>query len=434
MPKIKHFTVFFLLCFLPTGILPANGVKRSGSEQGDVYEDFVFIDNIKSVRIHKKEWEVSYPIIKLNSGEQIYLSFDDLEGDVKNYSYTVVHCNADWTPSNLFPSDYIDGFYENPVRNYRFSFNTFLPYTHYTLTLPNEDIDFKLSGNYVVKVFKNSDPSDIVLTRRFFVNESAVHINAVARQPLLPEHRKTGHQIDFTVSHPDHPIRDPYSEINITVTQNNRWDNALTGLVPTFVKTNEIVYENEEKNYFPGGNEFRTFDIQSMRHQSEFVRNIEFGNDGFDVYLTDDRSRKNNYRFHHEEINGKYVIRTRDESNDATDSEYAKVHFSLSQETPFDNGDVYVMGELSHWNFYPWNRMEYNYETRAYELTMLLKQGYYNYKYVFLEEGSEKADAELLEGNFYQTENDYIVYVYHREPGSRYDRLIGVQITNSARR
>ncbi len=399
-----------------------------------VYEDRIFNENIRTVLLHRKGYELSYPIIKINSGDELLLRFDDLEGDVKNYTYTVIHCNADWTPSRLSPSDYIEGFYENQIRNYRFSFNTFIPYTHYSLTLPNEDIRFRLSGNYILKVYEDFDRSKVAFTRRFFVNESRVHINAIARQPIIPEYRRSGHQIDFTVSHRDYNIRDPYSEVNVIITQNNRWDNAVKELKPDFIKNYELVYEDGEKNYFPGGNEFRTFDIQSLRFHTEFVRDIVFRHDGYHVKLFPGKPRDRRHEYHHDEINGRFLVRTRDEPNDNTDSEYVMVYFSLPWDAPLDNGDVYVAGDLASWNFYPWNRMEYNYETKSYELSMLLKQGYYNYQYLFLPEGEQEADGSMFEGNFFETENDYIIYVYHRLPGSRYDRLIGVQVTNSMRR
>jgi len=399
-----------------------------------VYEDRVYRENIRTVRLHRRGYELSYPVVKINSGEELLLSFDDLDGDVKNYTYTIIHCNADWTPSRLVPSDYIEGFYENQITNYRFSFNTFIPYTHYRLSLPNEDTGFRVSGNYIIKVYEDFDESKVAFTRRFFVNESAVHVSAVARQPFIPKYRRSGHQIDFTVSHPGYTIRDPYSEVSVTITQNNRWDNAVTGLMPDFIKTGELVYEDGETNFFPGGNEFRTFDIQSLRYHTEFVRDIDFNHDGFHVHLFPDKPRDHRHQYHHDEINGKYLIRTRDERDDDIDSEYVLVYFSMPWEAPIGHGEIYVVGEMTNWNFYPWNRMEYNFETGSYELSLLLKQGYYNYKYLFLPDGEDEADVSMFEGNFYETENDYIIYVYHRLPGSRYDKLIGVQITNSMRR
>ncbi|TVR73958.1 MAG: DUF5103 domain-containing protein [Marinilabiliales bacterium] len=395
------------------------------------YEDLVYNENIRTVRMHVSGWEMSYPVIRLGSNERLHFSFDDLDGDVKSYQYRIIHCNADWTPSTLFPSDYMDGFFENNLDNFRYSFNTFVRYTHYSLEIPNHDVSLRIPGNYVIKVYKDFDESRTVLTRRFMVSQPQVDIAARVHRPHMTRYYDTGQQVTFSVRHPELRITDPRTELFVTVMQNGRQDNMTGPLQPMYVRDREIVYEHEEELVFPAGNEYRNFDTKSTRYLTEFIRSVEFSGGINHVELHPSPSRQYGRYFAHHDINGRFLIRNEEGRSPSYDADYLMVWFTLPWETPFDNGNVYVLGALSDWNFYPWNRMQYNFDTRAYELGMLLKQGYYNYKFVFREYGPGTADATLFEGNFFETENDYLIMVYHRPPGSRYDRLVGTMQINS---
>ncbi len=429
MQNVKFFSIVFYL-FLTSFIINSMSVNAIAG-QIMIYEDYVFRDNIRTAQMHVKGWEMSYPVIELGSNEELIFSFDDLDGDVKDYQYRLIHCNADWTPSSLFATDYIDGFFENQLDNYNFSFNTFIRYTHYSLVLPNPDANLKLPGNYVIKVYEDYDEDKIVLTKRFMLSDSRVSINARVHKPQMHHYHSTGQQITISIMHPELVINDPRSELFVTVMQNGRQDNSVKSLTPLYIRAREIVYENNEKMVFHAGNEFRNFDTKSLRYQTEFIRNMDYFEGINHVELHPSPSRRYARYFNYHDINGRYLIRNEEGRNPSIDADYVKVYFTLPWDVPFDNGNVYVMGALSDWNFYHWNTMTYNYENKAYELTMLLKQGYYNYQFVFLEEGSSVADATLFEGNFFETENDYLILVYHRAPGSRFDRLVGTRQINS---
>ena len=105
---------------------------------------------------------------------------------------------------------------------------------------------------------------------------------------------------------------------------------------------------------------------------------------------------------------------------------------------PFDNptpeGNFYVLGKLTNWKLDKVNRMTYNYKRFGYECNLYVKQGYYNYLYAFLKDKSKAGDETLMEGNHWETENDYTIYVYHRQRGTFYDQLVGVKRLNSVRR
>ncbi|MFH2096201.1 MAG: DUF5103 domain-containing protein [Bacteroidota bacterium] len=395
------------------------------------YKNHTYKDYIKTIQLHKEGWELGYPFITLNSSDRLVLSFDDLEADAKSYSYTFLHCEADWTPSNLMQNEYTEGFTENEIRDYNYSLNTLYKYTHFSVTFPNEDIRLTLSGNYIVMVYKDFNKDSLILTRRFSILEPKVEVIAVVKAATILDERKYSQEIDFTINHGGYPINDPYGDVKVVVTQNNRWDNAITDLKPVFVKDRELVYDFDYGNVFKGGSEFRNFDIKSVRYQSQYIKEILYEKPYYHIYLQNDEPRRFKIYFYDQDINGRYYIKIQEGDDSNVEADYVYVHFSLPYDAPVIDGNFYVFGALSDWNFKLENRMKYNFERKAYECTILLKQGYYNYEYAFVKDGTDFADDSYLEGSHYETENDYVIYVYHHDFTSRYDRLVGVQIVNS---
>lgn len=422
------FTVFFVFAYSQS--TQTDSVKTNTSYPV-CCNDHVFKDNIRSVLIYKEGWELSYPVIDLNSASLLVLSFDDMDADAKDFSYTFIHCDADWKPSAISPSDYLDGFAENKISNPQPSFNTTCKYSHYSITFPNEDVTFRISGNYIVKVYMNFDQNEIVFTKRFFVVESKVSIDATVKQAVMSDFRKTAHEVDFIVNKQNYKINDVYSEIKVTLLQNMRWDNAITTLKPVYVKDETLVYDFDEENVFLAGGEFRYFDIKTLRLNAEKVDQISFIKSLYHVKLLDDEKRTIKTYQYHKDLNGKYLVKTQDGQNSEVDADYAIVYFTLPCDVPFAGGNLYVTGNLANWEFTEYNQMKYNFERKQYESVLQLKQGYYNYQYLFLKDGEQKADVSAVEGSHYETENDYLIFVYHKDFSNRYDKLIGYQIANS---
>ena len=402
--------------------------------QETFFEDKIYQPNIKTVQLHRAGWDLTYPLMELNSADQLSLSFDDLCNEVKNYSYTIVHCDADWYPSGLSVEEYMSGFAHQAIHDYSLSFNTYVNYVHYRLKLPNEDVKILISGNYVIKVFEDFDENKLILVRRFSVSESLASITGNASRPVMDPYRDDGHQVSFKVYLGSLSIYDPYSEIKVAIQQNNRWNMCIRTLKPLFVRENELDYNYQSENIFKAGNEYRYFDIKSMRYMAEMVQNIEYKAPHHHVYLYPDHPRNNGRYFYREDLNGRFFIEVQEGVNRDTESDYVHVHFTLRLEFPIVDGYLYVSGSLNNWEYNEINRMEYNFDKKAYELNLLLKQGYYNYEYVHIRENSRFPDATYLEGRYYETENDYVVYVYLATNTSRYDRLIAYQILNSIRK
>lgn len=424
--KIPFFPILSAFLCLQYLLIPIMADDFSHQEPDDLNAR-----KVKSVQLFRHGWRLSYPIIELNGSDKLELCFDVLGNESENFSYTIVHCDADWRETNLAPSEYIDGFYEDQITDYSFSFNTKIPYTHYKLLLPNENLKPKLSGNYLLIVYDSFNKENIILKRAFYIYEPMIGIEAKVKRPMLTEYRDKGQEIDFSIDYSGYSIDDPYQEIRVIVSQNGRFDNEIRNLKPLFVRPSELDYNYNEENIFMGGSEFRYFDIKSLRYQSEYIRSIEFKKDRYVVTLFPEDPRPRSQYFYREDLNGKYYIDIQEEINSDTDADYVEVNFSLNYGIPEIDGDIYVFGALSNWEYRNANKMTYNFDEKKYELTLLLKQGYYNYHYMFLPNTGYKGEYSLIEGNHYETENDYIIRVYHKSHTSRYEKLIGVQVINS---
>jgi len=418
--------LFFILFIVPTLLCGQDVLK---------YENISYRNTIQTVLLFRQGWELSYPIINLNTTEKLELSFDDLDKDIKNYCYTIIHCDADWQPSDVMPPDYIDGFVENKISDYRYSFNTIVNYTHYDIVFPNEDMKIKISGNYIILVYENFDQSQLVLSRRFSVVEPKVTITANIKRPTIVDLRDCCQEVDFSINHASYKISNPYEDLHIVVTQNNRWDNAIRELKPVYIKENELDYDFDgAENVFKGLNEFRFFNCQNVNFKAERVDSIYFEKPYTHfVLLPDFKPKRNNYLYH-EDINGKRLIKIEMSNSSETEADYVMVHFRLPYDAPISYGNFYITGALSDWNYTNNNLMKYNYAHKSYELEMLLKQGYYNYTYTFVSNNTNQVDGTYTEGSFFETENDYLIYVYQNDYSVRYQKLICVYLGNSLKK
>ncbi len=420
----KNLLLFLLITF------SLNSFSKNENEF--YYQNAVYKDEIKSVQLFKEGFELSHPIISLNSDENLVLKFDDLSGEVKNYSYTIIHCDANWNESFVMQNEYIEGFADNPLDDYAPSFNTTMQYVNYQLRIPNERVRLKYSGNYVVVVFENQDKEKVVLTRRFHVLDQKVDVSGLVKRATFDPFKGDNQEVDFTIRHDKLAISNPQQDVKVVIMKNRRWDDAITDLKPLFIRDNELVYDYSKENVFPGGNEYRYFDARTFRYNGENVFSTEFHRPYYHLTLMTDEIRSNKKYSEYKEMNGNYVIESQDRINDYdTECDYVFVHFSLHMEAPLVGGTVNVLGAFTDWNANQNNEMTWNFDRASYELTMLLKQGYYNYQYVYVPEASNKADEAVLEGSHYETENEYQILIYYKGISGRYDELVGYQVLNS---
>ena len=396
------------------------------------YENYIYQRNIKTVIFHKLGSDFAYPIIELNSDSQIQLKFDDSDNEIKDFNYTIIHCNSDWQPSDLSPIEYIEGFVENQISDYESSFNTLILYNHYKLTFPNDDIKPTVSGNYILLVYEDFDRERIVLTRRFWVNEKKIHIKAEVKRSTLVSSISKSQEITFDISH--NFIQYPIDNLKVFIAQNNRQDNMLQNLQPAFIQGNKLIYNNPADLIFSGGNEYRYFNIKNTKYVTERVSSIHYENPYYYFRIVTDKNEAYLPYSYHQDLNGERLITADNTEDSDIESDYVFAEFILKRNTELLSGNFYVFGAISDWRLSENNKMIYDKKKKAYTLRLFLKQGYYNYEYAFAETKESEIDNTIIEGSHYETENDYIIYVYYREPGSVYDKLIGVKFANSMKR
>lgn len=406
----------------------------SGFARGFPNENFCYDPSVKTVQVFKEGFDLSPPVIQLNSTERISVQFDYLGQDAKRFSYTILHCGADWTTStDLTVSDYIDGYREENIDQYAYSYNTTVWYTHFSTIFPTVNMRPRLSGNYLLLVYEG-DTSHLAFTARFMVVEaSPVVVTGRVVQGSRLADRNTRQQVDFMVHLNGFQVLDAEREMKITLVQNGRWDNSLLVSKPRFTRADELDYRYDESISFSGGNQFRNFDIKSLQYQSEHIVRIAFDTT-FQVYLNADQPRTFKQYTFEQDLNGKFYIKNEEHAeNNSIEADYAWVHFFLPFPVLVTTGTFHVLGELTSWQINNNSRMYFNPEHKGYELSLFLKQGYYNYMYVVKENGKVSGDESYIEGSHWETENDYTVYVYFHESGSLYDRLIAVNFINSGR-
>lgn len=401
-----------------------------------IFEDVTYVDNIKTVQMVIEGKPFSNAIYNMDvPAERLLLSFDDLNGGFENYVYTIIHCNTDWTPTNLFQNQYLAGFFEDQFSEQQQSFNTLTKYTHYELLLPNENMQMKLSGNYVVHVYKDFNKEEPILTRRFFVLKNTMSVIPYLRRPSRPDAIQTSHEIDFDINTSGTTIFNPFEEIKVVIRQNTRWDNQVLGLLPLFIRDNILTYDYADRNVVKAGNEFRKVDLRNIRFRGERVGRLEIEGDDIYAWVSPEDGRAHMRYLAYQDLNGRYFIQTREGREAKTDGDYLITTFTLYNKGPLAGGEVHILGQLTDWQITEGTQMKYDYELGAYQITLLLKQGFYDYMYVFKRDGAQLVDDTWFEGSYEDTENDYEIFVYHRPPTSmQFDRLVAYTKINSMNR
>ena len=389
-------------------IVPLLGIKAQQS--------LSFSEQIRTLQVTVNNDPLLPPFIELGKRDRITISFDELSHDYHRYIYHIQHCNADWTPTEgLFESDYLAGFNDQPIEDYENSFNTTQLYTHYTLRFPNANTRLLLSGNYRVQIFEDDDLDTPLLQAEFCIVEPTMSILATVSGNTDIDFNQSHQQVTYSIGYGTNRVVDPRREIHTVVMQNRRQDNRVIDLSPNIQNSNEIAFTHRRELIFDAGNEFHQFELLDVQKPGMNIDNMRWYEPFYHATLYANRPARN--YVYDEDQNGAFVIRTDDDEDDETISEYVWVHFLLDMPQSL-SGDLYVYGNWSNGTYDPACRMEWDENLKQYHAAVYLKQGYYNYMY--LQKGGASPD-----GNFYETENEYIILAYHRPQGGRYDKLVG---------
>ncbi|NLV53555.1 MAG: DUF5103 domain-containing protein [Bacteroidales bacterium] len=388
-------------------------------------ENICFSPRLKTLQVKVDGQWGSAPVMLLSAGHYVEISFDDLQGNYERYIYTITHCNADWTSSELLTSEYMTGFSQSTIDNYKPSIGTEMKYCHYSLRLPNANTRLLISGNYRVDIFEEGNEDQPVAQACFSIIEPHVGVEMNVSGNTDIDTYEAHQQVGFTINYSGYKLSNPVSELKYVVTQNRRWDTHVTDLQPSLMQVNRLIFNHNRRLIFPAGNEYRRFEMLDPYVPTLRVNEMAYDNTYYHAFLFVDEQRIN--YLYDEDQNGRYYIRNNDNEENDTESDYFFTHFTLQMpEVP--GGNVYVYGDLTHNRIDESHKMEYNLVDHQYELMLPLKQGSYNYMYMYVgDDATSTPLTQPCEGNYHQTENEYDVFVYHRPFGLRYDKLIGFQ-------
>lgn len=389
-----------------------------------VQEEINAPSNIKSI-VFKGEREDQFPIVQM--GEPIFLEFDDLLANEQDYYYKIVHCDYDWTPSRLLKSQYLSGIDNQRIVDYENSYTTLQPYSNYKLTIPNDNVGLKVSGNFILEIYNGSN--DLQFTRRFIVYKDLVKVGGVIKRSRDFSFINEKQVVQFNINAGGFNWVNPKKEVKVAILQNYHWPTAIFNISPQFTLGDELVYKYDQETSFYGGNEYLNFDTKDLRAPSSAISRIEIM-DLYNHFLFPDRIRAERPYTYFPDINGDLVVRTLQGDDVSREAEYTLVHFSLPYDEIIGLDDVFVYGKFNNYALAPENKMTYNETNGMMEATIKFKQGFYNYKYV-IERDNEVIELNTISGNFHFTENSYLILVYYRDFGDIYDSIIGVGSTNS---
>lgn len=381
--------------------------------------------NIKTVTFVQNN-QNTVPVFRMNDTFQF--QFDDLYGDEANYFYTLTHCDYDWRPSQLSKAEYIDGFDDQRIQNHNNSFNTLQLYSHYNLTLPNRFTRIKVSGNYVLKIL--NDNKEVVFSRKFIMCEEMVSVPVQVKRARNVNQINFKQNLDFSIKSQNIQFQNPLQNIKVLLMQNGQFHNAVTNVKPMYTIGNDLIYKYDTETQFWAGNEFLFFDNKDVRAANNTVSRID-AKEIYNSHLYTNNARANVPYTFFPDANGNFVVRNLNAQDNTVEADYSWVFFSLSAPAYYGKDDIYITGMFNNYALTPEYKMDYNKDKGIYEKALMIKQGFVNYQYTIADKNGRINNENAIDGNFYQTENNYLVLVYYRENGQRYDRIIGKGVATS---
>jgi len=424
IPDMKKIVLLALLAlyFLPALAQKKKKVRVERSPKQVIqYDNMQYLPSIKTVQLYPQNKENGFPIIDIDAPEQLLLQFDDLRADVRNFYMSIEHCNANWEPSRLSPLEYAYGFNEERIFDFESSRATLQAYTHYEFSFPTENLRPKVPGNYILKIYEDADKDRLIITHRFYAYRNLIPVSTTINPSMEVARRQANQKLDVFLKTGNININNPHQDLKVLVFQNQRPDNQQLLQSPMFVGNNEIRYNNVNTLDFKGNNEFKYIDLRSFRLASEKVRQIS---KDFLYHITavTDEAFIPTYANTFDE-NGNFFIRNIDFPDAHTESDYARVKFSIAARADIQ-GDIYLVGRFNNFQRKEDNRLKYNDKTQNWEVTLPLKQGLYDYDYIREDQNGEVI-TDQFSNSFFQTGNDYQVLVYLKRIGTFWEELVG---------
>lgn len=381
--------------------------------------------NIKTVTF-VQNGQNAIPIFSLTDSFQ--LQFDDLYGDESNYYYQIVHCDYDWTPSQLSKSEYIQGFDDQRIQDYTNSFNTLQLYSHYKLSFPNSKTRFLVSGNYMLKIV--NDDKEVVFSKKFILYEDLVSVPMQIKRARNLTEINYKQNVDFSIKSPNILFQSPLQNVKVLLMKNGQFNGSITNIKPMYTIGNDLIYKYDAETQFWGGNEFLYFENKDIKAANNFVAYVD-SKGTYNSHLYPNNARASSQYTNYPDIDGNFLIKNINAENNEIEADYAWVFFTLSAPAYYSKKDIYITGMFNNYALSPESKMDFNKDKGIYEKAIMIKQGFTNYQYTIADSKGNIDNENAIDGNFWQTENNYFAIVYYRENGQRYDRIIGKGIATS---
>ncbi|WP_338409965.1 DUF5103 domain-containing protein [uncultured Flavobacterium sp.] len=395
------------------------------SQPNNIEQETVPPYNIKTVAFYQRD-SVAKPFFRL--GDHFELQFDDLYGNEADYYYTITQYSYDWSPTSLAKVEYLQGMDNQRIMTYENSFNTLQLYSHYKQSFPNRFNQITKSGNYMITIFNAEH--EIVFSRKFIIYEEDVNISARIRKSRNLNTIQHKQNLDFSINLGETTYQNPKQNINVSVFQNARWDTAIYNITPQYTIGNQLIYRYNEETQFWGGNEFWNFENSIIRATNNTVSKYTSG-DIYNTHLYTNYERKNTSYTYYPDINGRFLIYNRNADDSSIQADYTWVYFTLFTSNPFLDKNIYIGGLFNNFEKTEEFKMDYNSENGLYEKAILMKQGFVNFEYMLTDKKGKIDTENAIDGNFYQTENQYNIIVYYKGNNDRYHRVIGIGSTSS---
>lgn len=391
----------------------------------------VFDERVRSLQVANSSNPYLPSVASMDSDDAVTISFDLLGEDRQYLRYRLQHCDWQWQPSQLLESEYIYGFNEGTIDNYALSQGTTVHYVHYWLDIPNENMRLVLPGNYLLTVYNEDDPDTPLLQCRIMISEQTIPIDGFVTSRTDIDYNRRHQQLELCLDVERADVDDIYNDLRVVVQQNGRYDNERAVSRPMRVSGHKAYFEHIPALIFEGGNEYRRFETVSEYYPGMGVADIEYIHPYRHFYLYTDTPRTDTPYTYDSTQHGAFTVRRQGTNDSDTEADYAVVHFDLEMPQLTDGSMIFIDGDMVQRRFDPSSSMHYNPVTGRYQHAMLLKQGSYNYQYLFVSPGATSGSTAEIEGDNYQTVNQYLIKVYYRRRGERFDRLAGVSTVYS---
>ena len=383
--------------------------------------------HIKTISFLQSD-RIVIPIFKLGEGFQ--LQFDDLFGNEANYYYEIIHCDYNWAPTGIPKNEYLQGFDNQRIQDYTNSFNTLQIYSHYKLSIPNQFTQqLRISGNYIIKVLDEN--KEVLFSRKFILYEDLVTVPMQVKRARTASSVEVKHNLEFFIKSSVITFQNPLKNVRVVLFQNGQFNTAIKNVVPQYTIGNDLIYKYDTETQFWAGNEFLFFENKDIRSAGNNISRVDLNTAVYGSNLYANEARTNFPYSFTQDVNGDFVVNNINATTPEIEADYAWVYFTLSAPAFRLKKNIYVGGMFNNYNLTPEYKMDYNSQKGVYEKAILVKQGFTNYQYMVADEKGIIDYENAVDGNFYQTENDYTALIYYRENTDRYDRVVGKGIANS---